>query len=53
MNKILNTKDKHPVISSKDLSISYELHRERTKLIALKNISLDVKKGEFVVLVGP
>ena len=53
MNKILNTKDKHHVISSKDLSISYELHRERTKLIALKNISLDVKKGEFVVLVGP
>ena len=53
MNNILNTKDKHPVISSKDLSISYELHRERTKLIALKNISLDVKKGEFVVLVGP
>ena len=50
---ILNTKDKNPVISSKDLSISYELHRERTKLIALKNISLDVKKGEFVVLVGP
>ena len=53
MNKILNTQDNHPVISSKDLSISYELHRERTKLIALKNISLDVKKGEFVVLVGP
>ena len=53
MNKILNTKEKQPVISSKDLSISYELHRERTKLIALKNISLDVKKGEFVVLVGP
>ena len=53
MDKIINTNDKVPVISSKDLSISYELHRERTKLIALKNISLDVKKGEFVVLVGP
>ena len=42
-----------PIIVAKDLTISYELHRERKKLTALQDINLEVKAGEFVVLVGP
>jgi NitT/TauT family transport system ATP-binding protein len=41
------------IIVADDLTISYDLHRERKKLIALQNISLEIKRGEFVVLVGP
>jgi len=42
-----------PIIVAKDLTISYELHRERKKLTALQDINLEVQPGEFVVLVGP
>ena len=42
-----------PVIVSKNLTVGYELHRERKKLTALRDISLTVNRGEFVVLVGP
>jgi NitT/TauT family transport system ATP-binding protein len=42
-----------PVIVSKGLTVGYELHRERKKLTALRDISLTVNRGEFVVLVGP
>jgi len=42
-----------PFIIAKNLTIAYELHRERKKLIALQDINLEVKKGEFLVLVGP
>mgnify|MGYP006101307781 CR=1 FL=1 len=41
------------IIESKSMTISYDLHRERKKLIALSDINLTIKKGEFVVLVGP
>ena len=41
-----------PIIVANDLTIAYELHRERKKLVALENISLEVDPGEFVVLVG-
>jgi NitT/TauT family transport system ATP-binding protein len=42
-----------PVIVSKGLTVGYNLHRERKRLTALKNINLSVNRGEFVVLVGP
>lgn len=42
-----------PVISASNLTVGYKLHRERKRLTALRDITLDVNKGEFVVLVGP
>ena len=42
-----------PVISAKNVTVGYKLHRERKQLTALRDITVDVKKGEFVVLVGP
>ena len=42
-----------PVISAKNLTVGYKLHRERKQLTALRDITVDVDKGEFVVLVGP
>jgi NitT/TauT family transport system ATP-binding protein len=42
-----------PVIESKGLTVGYSLHRERKRLTALRDISLSVHRGEFVVLVGP
>ena len=45
--------DAPPVIVSEGLTVGYELHRERKKLTALRDINLTVNRGEFVVLVGP
>ncbi len=42
-----------PVIVSKGLTVGYKLHRERKKLTALRDITLTINRGEFVVLVGP
>ncbi|MGH6922997.1 MAG: ABC transporter ATP-binding protein [Propylenella sp.] len=42
-----------PVIVSEGLTVGYKLHRERKLLTALKDVSLTVNRGEFVVLVGP
>jgi NitT/TauT family transport system ATP-binding protein len=42
-----------PIIVSEGLTIGYKLHRERKKLTALRDITLTVNRGEFVVLVGP
>jgi NitT/TauT family transport system ATP-binding protein len=42
-----------PVIVSKNLTVGYELLRERQRLTALSDITLSVHRGEFVVLVGP
>ena len=45
--------DAPPVIVSEGVTVGYELHRERKKLTALRDINLSVNRGEFVVLVGP
>ena len=45
--------DRPPVIVSENLTVGYQLHRERKKLTALRDFSLTVNRGEFVVLVGP
>ena len=42
-----------PVIVAENLTVGYEMHRERQRLTALIGISLSVDRGEFVVLVGP
>lgn len=42
-----------PVIVAENLTVGYEMHRERQRLTALTGISLSVERGEFVVLVGP
>ncbi|HXF54273.1 MAG TPA: ABC transporter ATP-binding protein [Hyphomicrobiaceae bacterium] len=42
-----------PVIVAKNVTIGYQLHRERKRLTALKDVTLTVNRGEFVVLVGP
>ncbi len=41
------------VITAANLTVGYELHRERQRLTALRDVSLTVDRGEFVVLVGP
>jgi len=45
--------DNAPLIQSEGLTVGYKLHRERKKLTALRDITLDINRGEFVVLVGP
>jgi NitT/TauT family transport system ATP-binding protein len=42
-----------PVIVSEGVTVGYELHRERKKLTALRDINLSIHRGEFIVLVGP
>lgn len=42
-----------PLIEAKNLTIGYELERERMLLTALRDINLTVYEGEFLVLVGP
>lgn len=49
----VDTANATPVIVSKGLTVGYKLHRERKRLTALRDISLTVNRGEFVVLVGP
>jgi NitT/TauT family transport system ATP-binding protein len=41
------------LIEAVDVSAGYDNHRERTRLIALRDISLQVKQGEFLAIVGP
>ena len=42
-----------PIIVAKDLTISYELHRERKKLTALQDINLEVKAVSYTHLTLP
>jgi NitT/TauT family transport system ATP-binding protein len=42
-----------PLVVAQNLTVGYELERERKLLTALTNINLTVHEGEFLVLVGP
>jgi NitT/TauT family transport system ATP-binding protein len=42
-----------PLISARNVSAGYANVRERTRLIALRDIDLDIHEGEFVAIVGP
>ncbi len=45
--------EKKPVIVAKNLTVGYNLHRERKLLTALRDITITINKGEFVCLLGP
>ena len=42
-----------PLIEAVHVSAGYENRRERTRLIALRDVSLRVRQGEFLAIVGP
>jgi NitT/TauT family transport system ATP-binding protein len=41
------------LIEAVEVSAGYDNRRERTRLIALRDISLTVRRGEFLAIVGP
>lgn len=42
-----------PLISVRDLSVSYDVARTGKRLIAIEGVDLDVHEGEFVTVLGP
>jgi NitT/TauT family transport system ATP-binding protein len=42
-----------PLIEIRGVSAGYENKRQKTRLIALRDVELDVYRGEFVAIVGP
>jgi NitT/TauT family transport system ATP-binding protein len=42
-----------PLIQARNVTTGYENRREKTRLTALRDVSLDVDRGEFVAIVGP
>jgi NitT/TauT family transport system ATP-binding protein len=42
-----------PLIEIRGVSAGYENKRQKTRLIALRDVFLDVHRGEFVAIVGP
>lgn len=44
---------REPLIEIRGVSAGYENKRAKTRLIALRDVNLDVYRGEFVAIVGP
>lgn len=42
-----------PLIEVRGVSAGYENKRQKTRLIALRDVELDVYRGEFIAIVGP
>jgi NitT/TauT family transport system ATP-binding protein len=42
-----------PLISVRDLTVSYDVARTGSKLLAIEGVDLDVDEGEFVTVLGP
>jgi NitT/TauT family transport system ATP-binding protein len=42
-----------PIIEASNVTAAYENVRARTRLIALRDVNLDIGEGEFVAIVGP
>jgi NitT/TauT family transport system ATP-binding protein len=42
-----------PLIEIRSVSAGYENKRAKTRLIALRDVTLDVRRGEFLAIVGP
>ena len=40
-------------VEARNLSVSYDRHREKDTLVVFHDFSLDVAKGEFLAIVGP
>ncbi|MDA2892114.1 ABC transporter ATP-binding protein [Mycolicibacterium sp. BiH015] len=43
----------NPLIEVRGVSAGYENKRQKTRLIALRDVELDVFRGEFIAIVGP
>lgn len=43
----------HAVVEAKGVAVEYDRTRERGKLVAIRDFSLNVNRGEFLVIVGP
>ncbi len=41
------------LVCAEGLTAGYENRRDKTRLIALRNVSLEVRRGEFLAIVGP
>jgi NitT/TauT family transport system ATP-binding protein len=42
-----------PLISVRDLSVSYDVARTGKRLVAIEGVDLDVHEGEFITVLGP